>query len=228
MAKLSDLVRGTSEITGVPVATVREVSRRLREGGLIRTGKAGRYGGAEMTRADAARLLTALMIAKASRISLNEIVSLTNTYLRGLTSHSPRGHHFVLDRWNQQLGLVELCRLKVGHTFEDAIVGLVSSMSSSNFKLKMPKWGSVDVVVEVCEPTPQPEAKVIFHTTNFGTLDLSYIPCRQAKSLEAVQYKKWSDIPVHIQCDMRGRATITESTLKYITLMLGNYERSDA
>jgi hypothetical protein len=50
MAKLSDLVLRSSEITGVPLPTVREISRRLRENHLIQTGVGGRYGGLTVER----------------------------------------------------------------------------------------------------------------------------------------------------------------------------------
>src|SRR4029077_11225564 len=91
MAKLSELVLRTAEVTGIPEATVREVSRRLREGGLIQTGKGGRYGGAGMTPKDAASLLTGLLIVKASSTPFNEIASLTKDHLRALTSHVGHG-----------------------------------------------------------------------------------------------------------------------------------------
>jgi hypothetical protein len=231
MAKLSDLIQGTSDITGVPVPTVRELSRRLRESGLISTGKGGRYGGAEMTPADAGGLLTALMIAKTSSVSLNRIVPLTKTYLRGLRSHSGlrlhsgRGYDWVFDRWKRQLGLAELCRLKEGHTFEEAIVGLISSMSNSNFELTIPKWGSVNVELEVFDSTPVPAARLSFYTTNFGILRLHYIPHRLGATFEGVPYKSWHEIPVDYQVDLRARALITEATLKTIGLVLSDYER---
>src|SRR5271170_3484731 len=102
MAKLSDLILCTSEVTGIPEGTVREISRRLREDGLIGTGKGGRYGGAEMTPNDAASLLTALLIVRASSISLSDIARLTKGHLKGLTSHNPRGHRMVLGGWDRR------------------------------------------------------------------------------------------------------------------------------
>src|SRR6476660_7040151 len=70
MAKLSDLISCTSAIMGVPFPTVQEVSRRLREAGIIQTGKGGRYGGIGMTPSDATSLLTTLLIMRASFASL--------------------------------------------------------------------------------------------------------------------------------------------------------------
>ena len=71
VAKLKDLVERCSEVTGVPLPTVREISRRLRENDLIQTGVGGRYGGADMKPEHAASRLTALMIVKTSATSMN-------------------------------------------------------------------------------------------------------------------------------------------------------------
>src|SRR6266849_2432707 len=119
MAKLSDLILCTSEITGIPQATVREVSRRLREGHLIQTGKGGRYGGADMMPRDAVILLTALLIVRGFSVPFTNVASLTRGYLR-LTAHRPYRDRMVWARWDRRLALAQLCRLESGHTFEDA------------------------------------------------------------------------------------------------------------
>src|SRR6516164_9520342 len=87
MAKLSDLISCCSDVTGVPPAAVREISRRLREGRLIRTGTGGRYGGADMTHDDASSLLTALLIDRTTSVSLSQIVWLTRSHLRDFRSY---------------------------------------------------------------------------------------------------------------------------------------------
>ena len=228
MAKLSELALRTSEITGVPVPTVREISRRLREAGLIHTGKGGRYGGAEMTATDAARLLIAVMITKASSAALTGIVPLTRNYLTDLTAHSALGKNLVPSRWGRKLALAELCRLKIGHTFEDAIVGLIASMSNLNFETILPKWGSCTVHIEVSDPVPDPRALVRVDTTNFGTFTLYFFPRRLAQTLQSEPSKNWSDIRTDSRFDLRARASITASTLKYIGLALRKYEHLDA
>src|SRR5690242_721425 len=117
MAKLSDLVVQTSQVTGIGEATVRELARRLREAELIGTGKGGRYGGADMSSRDAARLLTGLLIVRATSLPLNEIAALTSIYLKGIKAHTGRGKQMVLARWDRNLGLHALCELDRGHTF---------------------------------------------------------------------------------------------------------------
>src|SRR5262245_15350157 len=125
MAKLSDLISCCSDVTGVPPAAVREISRRLRERKLIRTGTGGRYGGADMTPEDASSLLTALVIVRASSVSLSEIASLTRSHLRDFRSYGVGAGHLFLDSWHQKLALPQLCRLKKGHSFGESLSALL-------------------------------------------------------------------------------------------------------
>jgi hypothetical protein len=234
MAKLSDLVLRTSRVTGIPTPTVREVARRLREAGFISTGKGGRYGGAHMTPRDAAGLLTALLIVRATAISMAEIAPITKAYLRGLTSHSPRGHRMVLDRWDRRLRLPELCRLNSFHTFEDAFTALIASFVNRDFERGMAKWNCVSLFVKIGRPrpvgsrVPQPEAKIEFETGAFDRLDLFYISRRTAKRIEAISARKWSDIPEDVEFDMYVGAEISERTLKSIGLLLRDSETKHA
>jgi hypothetical protein len=228
MAKLSDLVLRTSQVTGFPVAAVREISRRLREGRLIRTGKGGRYGGADMTPRDAAYLLTALLIVRGYGVSLTQIVQLTEIYLRSLKSYSPRGHRMVLDRWDRRLALPELCRLDRGHTFEAAFIALLASVSNRDFERSMSKWKGVEVVIKITSAGEDPEAKIEFHTGAFGRLDLFYILPETAQTTEALNSFKWSDISENTTFDLRVQATFSEVTLKSIGLLLRSAEPKDA
>ena len=65
--KLNDLVKLTAEFTGISMSTVKETARSLQKAGLIRIGKPGRYGGAEMTDKDAAYLSIALVASGETR-----------------------------------------------------------------------------------------------------------------------------------------------------------------
>src|SRR5262249_12272844 len=133
MAKLSNLILQTADVTGIPEATVREISRRLREGGLIKTGRGGRYGGADMTPNDAAYLLSGLLIARATSLSFTDIAAMAASLMKGLTSHHPRGHRMIPARWDPRLELSELCKLKAGHSFGEAFVALIASFMNGEF-----------------------------------------------------------------------------------------------
>jgi len=147
MAKLSDLILRTSEITGISEATVQEVSRRLREGHLIQTGKGGRYGGAEMKPKDAVSLLTALLVWRSLAVPFSKIASVTRSYLTDLTSHGFGGDRMVPGRWDPRIELPQLCRLKSRHTFGEAFTALIISFSNGDLNAKWPNgtvsdWGS--------------------------------------------------------------------------------------
>jgi hypothetical protein len=234
MTKLSDLVLCTAEVTGVPVATVREISRRLREAGLIQTGKGGRYGGADMTSVDAASLLTALLIVRASSVSLSNIVSLTSLHLREFRSYFPRSDRLLLGHWERKLRLAQLCGLKRGHTFGDAFSALISSISNGDLEQAIADWDSnrprgvrqfFKLNVSVEGPRPHPGAVIEFESAAFDRLDLIYLRPRDAKRLIVPDApRKLSDLYQDKEFDLTVRASVTEETLTSIGVLLSKSE----
>jgi hypothetical protein len=223
MAKLSDLVLLTSEITEISEATVREVSRRLREGRLIQTGKGGRYGGADMVPKDAASLLTALLVLRSRSQPITDIVPMTKFYLR-LTSHAIRGNRVVWDRWDRRLALPQLQRLKSGHTFEEAFTALIISFSNGDFERQMVKWNGVRLEIEVGGWLP---AVIRFHTGTYGLLSLGYIEHGHVQSLREDTPKNWSEILEAVPdfaFSLGATARLSEQTLKTIGILLRNLE----
>jgi hypothetical protein len=228
MAKLSELIMRTAAVTGTPEATVREISRRLREGGLIQTGKGGRYGGADMTPRDVACLLSGLLIVRASSVSFADIASVAKSHLDGLTSHIPRSHRMIPARWDRRLELSELCKLKVGHGFGEAFAGLIASFANGEFEQRMTKWRWVRVAVTIYSPRPipfrteEPEAAIEFETEAFGRSYLHFIRRRGAERTEMIAPSKWSDINEEMHCDLSVGAEISSATLKSLGLLLQN------
>jgi hypothetical protein len=222
MPKLSDLVSRSSEVTGVHIATVREISRRLREAELIRTGMGGRYGGADMMPRDAANLLTALLIVRASSVSLADIVPLTRSHLN-FRAYIHEDHRLLLGRWDQVLFLPQLKRLKRGHTFGDAFSALIASVASGDLPRATEDWVSfrsrgitpsfaLDVVVT--SPKPHPEARIEFAAPVFDQVSLIYVQPRDARKIIIPDApRKWSDLPEATSFDLTVRASITENTL---------------
>jgi hypothetical protein len=238
MAKLTDLVLRSSDVTGVPVATVREVSRRLREAALIRTGTGGRYGGADMTPIDAAGLLTALLIVRASSISLSDIVRLTRSHLKDFRSHSFQSERFVLDRWDRRLGLPQLCRLRRGHTFGDSFSALIGSISTGDLERAIANWARsrpqgaapfFGVAVKINSPRPHAEARIEFNSPALGESQLIYLRPRDAtKLIEPRLPRKWSEVSDDARFDLTVTATVNTETLKSIGLLLKNTETEHA
>jgi hypothetical protein len=222
MAKLSDLVLRSSEITGVPLPTVREISRRLRENHLIQTGVGGRYGGADMTPEHAAGLLTALMIVRTSATSMRSVARLTRSHLEDLKSYS--------GRWSRVLALPQLRGLKPAHTFGDAFTALLASIADGDLERAIKKWaldkphgtGSFfELTVKIDSPKPFLQASIEFHTPS--RLTMFYARPRDKLTLEDWP-RRWSDISEEPGYDLRVSATLQESTLKSIGLLLRNSE----
>jgi hypothetical protein len=223
MAKLSDLVLRASEITGVPVAKVREISRRLREAGLISTGHHGRYGGADMTARDAASLLTALLIVAtsgASAASLNDIALLTKSHLQNLVARGDDDRR----SWSSKLALPQLSNLKFSHTFGDAFSALIASISNGELEQSIKKWNTrrprgttsrFEIRVQINKPAPHQEAGIGFRTATF---DQSILYLRRG---DIVLYppRNWSDIG-DLGYDLRVSGTLYEPTLKAIGVLL--------
>jgi hypothetical protein len=224
MAKLSDLILRSSEVTGVPLATVREVGRRLREDGLIQTGVGGRYGGAEMTAEHAAGLLTALMIVRAYSTSMRSVARLTRSHLKDLKSY--------YGRWNRVSALPQLCRLKPTHTFGDAFSSLLASVADGDLERATKKWtlyktpvtgSSFELTVKIASPNPFPVAIIDFNTEAFGLLRMIYAPRRDKVTCEDWP-RRWSEISDEPRNDLEVYATLCHPTLKAIGLLLRNSE----
>ena len=236
MAKLSDLVSCISKVTGVPLATVQEAGRRLREGKLIQTGTGGRYGGADMAAEDAASLLTAILILRASSASLSEIVRLTRFHLRELRAQINQGDRFVLDTWHQQLALPQLCRLKRGHTFGDALTSLISSISKGDVKQAIGNWASnrprnvgpyFDFGVIINSPRPFSEAQIYFRTSAFER-ELIYL--RPLDRVKPVAMRRRARDLLELKplgFNLVVSASIDDYTLAEVGTLLARVERSD-
>jgi hypothetical protein len=229
MAKLSHLVSRCSEITGVPDPTVREISRRLREAGLISTGKRGRYGGTDMAPADAACLLTALLIVRASVASLNDIAPLTKSHLQDLICRGDDAHR----SWDGQLALPHLSRLRLGHTFGEAFSALIASISNGDLERSIKKWRSIkkgntggwrgfEIKVQIDKPALHYEAHIELSIGAFKQSQL-YLR-RKDEAIVAYPPRNWSDIP-EVKHDLRVSATISEPTLKAVGVLLRSPDR---
>jgi hypothetical protein len=231
MAKLTDLISRVSAVTGVPIATVREAARRLREGNLINTGKRGRYGGAEMTPEDAATLLTALLIVRASCVSLSEIVRLTRGHLN-FRSYSSRGDHLSFDSWSRELAVPQLNGLKKGHTFAASLAALLRSIMEGDLERAIAHWASARhrstahyfrFSVAINGPRPYSEARIEFDTAAFKQ-SLTYLHPRDVKRFSIVQPdapRKLRDLSEEPEFDLIVTASVEESTLTAIGRLLG-------
>jgi hypothetical protein len=232
MAKLTDLVSCCADITGVPEATAREISRRLRESKLISTGKVGRYGGADMTASDGASLLTGLLVASTSSVPISDLGPVTKTYLN-FRSFLPSSHVPLRPgRWNRALALPLLCGLEEGHSFKDALSAIIQSAANGDFERATKKWAEMDtlntfrVTITVAKPRPHAEAQIEFDVAGIGTHRLFYMRPTDVKNqgiFTPNAPRKWAQILSKASgFDLRVMSALTEEAIAALGLLLHN------
>jgi hypothetical protein len=120
MASPAELMQTVSAATGVPLATITDLDRRLAKAGL-RT-KSGRgLNVARMTALDAARLLTAMLASPQG----NEAVEAVARYVRTCADRTQSNEGSFV---GTELG--ELAALPAAHGFVDALTALIASAST--------------------------------------------------------------------------------------------------
>jgi hypothetical protein len=185
-----------------------------------------------MTSADAASLLTAILIVNASpAVSFSKIARLTRSHLSIRSYGGKSDDTVVLDRWDQQLELPQLCRLSRGHSFGEALAALITSITNGDFKHAISKWASrkprgvapffrVDVVVYGNRPFPA--GRIGFQTAAFD-LALTYLGEKVTLQSDP---KKWADLPdantLTDGDDLIIEATITHATISAIGHLLSD------
>jgi hypothetical protein len=163
-----------------------------------------------------------MLIWRASAVSLNDIVPLTGSHLQDLTS---RGDNHKR-AWGSKLALPQLSRLQFDHTFGDAFSALIASTSNGDLERSIKKWKRdkthgkapyFEIEVQINNPTPHYEAHIGFRTP---ACDQSVIYLRRKdKTFVSYAPRNWSDILEHGD-DLRASATISQSTLKAIGILL--------
>jgi hypothetical protein len=117
MASPARLTETISEATGLPLATVVDIDRRLAKAGLRTIGGRG-FSAARMTPLDAARLLTAVLASAQSNTSAEAVERYMQTRLDKARSN---------DGLYVPTELGDLAILPARHSFVDAVAALISS-----------------------------------------------------------------------------------------------------
>jgi hypothetical protein len=230
MAKLTELVSCVADTTGVPEATVREISRRLREASLINTGKVGRYGGADMTPTDAASLLTGMLVVSTSSVAINDLGSVTKSHLNFKSYFPRRQPPLPLGKWSRELSLPLLCCLQKGHTFNAALSALITSAANGDFERATKKWKGPDALadfglaVRLFGARPFLQAEIEFQSPAFTELSLLYLrpaDVRASNIYVPAAPRKWSDLFSRQNgYDFDVSATIHEETVAAVGRLL--------
>jgi hypothetical protein len=168
MASPAQLVRRLSEITGVPLATVTDLDRRLVTGSLRSKGGRGLHA-ARVTPLDAARLLTAILGTAKANLAVGAVDRYTRTQV------DP-------DRSSEKIfaasDLADLASLPARHSFVDGLEKLIASAAV----------GELARLIEKTENQFAPPAIEIFAFTlaTYGRIRLAGLPNGVVTNVEYV------------------------------------------
>jgi hypothetical protein len=166
MAGPAQLVLTLSETTGVPLATVTDIDRKLVMGGLRRKGGRG-LSAARMTALDAARLLTAMLASSQTTLSVAAVTRYAKTRVdRARSSDDLFGAS----------GLSDLASLSTEHSFVDGVAALIASA----------EYGALARLVALADrASAVPNIEVFaFTEATYGRIRLSGLPNRMTVSIE--------------------------------------------
>jgi hypothetical protein len=120
MASPAQLMHTMSCATGVPLATIVGIDRRLVKGELRTKGGRG-FSAAQMTPLDAARLLTGVLASPHANAAVDAVQRYIRTRVDEVRSS---------DKLFGAVSLDDLAALPAGHSFVDALTALIGSVSS--------------------------------------------------------------------------------------------------
>jgi hypothetical protein len=120
MASPVQLVSAISLATGIPLATMVDIDRKLVKAELRTKGGRG-FNAAQMTALDAARLLTAVLASPQANASVEAVVRYAGTRVDKARSN---------DKLFSNVGLDDLAALPARHGFIDALEALIASASA--------------------------------------------------------------------------------------------------
>ncbi len=132
MATPAQLVSAISLATGVPLATMVDIDRKLVKGNLRTKGGRG-FNAARMTPLDAARLLTAVLASPQANASVEAVQRYTETRMDNKYRSSAKAFGAA--------NLDDLAALPGRHSFVDALAAVIASVATGSLAKKIAAAG---------------------------------------------------------------------------------------
>lgn len=208
MATPAEVMQAVCAATGVPLATVVDIDRRLVKGGL-RT-KSGRgFNVAQVTPLDAARLLTAIL---ASPLATNAVEAVQR-YADAIVD--PKRSTPALFK---ETGIDELATLPGRHSYIEAVAALIASVASGPLS-KQAKAEGTKLKIEL----------FAFTGATYGRLRLSGLPGDISANVEYLPPapRRRSDGDSHLAGDLEQSRRITERTILAVGQLLGKERKNE-
>jgi hypothetical protein len=202
MATPAQLMKTISVASGVSLATVIDIDRKLTKAGLRTKGGRG-FSAAQMTPKDAAHLLTAMLAAPQSKEAPLAVERYTHT--RVDEGRSSEGLFGAAD-------LDNLAELPTRHDFITALAAVIdSAITGALFRLRQ-TIGSGS--------TPRIEVFAFARATR-GRIRISGLPNRKTASVEYFPIKAAVGASVSSMGDLEQSRRVTEHTIFSIAELLG-------
>jgi hypothetical protein len=167
MASPAELVRTVSLATGVPLATIVDIDRKLVKAELrAKTGRG--FNAAQMTPIDAARILTAVLASDQANASAEAVERYAQTRPDKTRSS---------DRLFRAVNIEDLAALPAGHSFVDGLTALIASAAA----------GSLATLMTASESDWAPHIEVFaFTRATRGRIRIAGLPNGLTASIEYI------------------------------------------
>lgn len=196
-----DLVRTVSEATGLPLATVTDVDRRLAKANLRPVGGRG-PNAAQMGPLEAARLLTAVLATPKANEAAEAVSRYSETHPD--KARSSPGQF-------ESLGLDDLAELSGKHSFVEGLAALITC-AASGFLAKALS-GSQAVHIEVFAFTQATHGRIrLSGLPNGLTASVEYVPIEHVSASKSKAAKAGKHSPVATG-DLEQSRRVTEQTI---------------
>jgi hypothetical protein len=208
MATPAQLMEAMSEATGVPLATVVDMDRRLVKAGLRTKGGRG-FNVAQVTPLDAARLLTAILASSQANLAADAVERYAQTRIDKVRSSEGRFATTELD---------DLASLPTRHGFVTALAALIASAST----------GSLAKLIAGSANHAMPRIEVFAFTRGTrGRIRISGLPNGMAASVEYVPVEASKAPHNEERGDLEQSRRVTEQTIVPIARLLAEESPDD-
>jgi hypothetical protein len=206
MATPSQVMQVLSEATGMPLATIVDMDRRLVKAGLRTKGGRG-FNVAQVTPLDAARLLTAILGSSQANLAAEAIERYAQTRVDKVRSSEGRFGATELD---------DLAALSARHGFVAALAALIESAAT----------GALAKLISAKRATPHIEVFAFTRGTR-GRIRISGLPNGKVASVEYVPTEASRVSRNDVRGDLEQSRRVTEQTIVPIARLLAKESVDD-
>lgn len=212
MATPAQLVRTLSEATGIPLATVTDIDRKLVIGGLRSKGGRG-FHAARVTPLDAARLLTAILASAQANLAVGAVDRYARTQVDRARSS---------EKIFEAAGLADLTDLLARHSFVEGLANLISSAADGALAHMIEKNKNyVPPILEIFAFTLATYGRIrLAGLPNGMTVNVEYLPATGEKARRRKKEGRNISGANETAGDLEQSRRVTERTILAVARLL--------